>query len=233
MNVKKEQYYQQLQLKSQEGIWSNKNILEEFKPDYKITNGYVNPFQYNNNNSSYFSQPDVNINNKKDSTLITSLTNGANGHSNGNDDTINTTLAEKLKQSQGNFFDTSSQTTPHRPMFKPTINNSPVVINGTSTASPVKIVVKEPNQILKNHNTRSLYVAGLYKGLTQPEVKKYFEKFGKIINVTVPPVVDNIVDGQKYLFIKFETCDSVDKVLKQDYHTIKDISVRTKPGKNV
>lgn len=214
-------------MKQQENIWSPRDLMDEFQHDFKFSNGFQVPFQpFNSNNSSYFSQPEVIS--KKESALISTLTNGStNGHSNGTDDTnsSSTTLAMKLKQSQGNFFDSSATT-------RSTVK-SPIVsaTNGTSTYP--KVVIKEPSLPLKNHNTRSLYVAGLYKGLAQSEVKKYFEKFGKILMVTVPPVVDNIVDGQKYLFIKFESCESVDKVLKQDFHTIKDVSVRTKPGKNV
>lgn len=213
-------------MKQQENIWSPRDLMDEFQHDFKFSNGFQVPFQsFNSNNSSYFSQPEVIS--KKESTLISTLTNGStNGHSNGTDDTnsSSTTLAMKLKQSQGNFFDGSTTT---RSSVKSPIGTT----NGTTTYP--KVVIKEPSQPLKNHNTRSLYVAGLYKGLAQSEVKKYFEKFGKILMVTVPPVVDNIVDGQKYLFIKFESCESVDKVLKQDFHTIKDVSVRTKPGKNV
>lgn len=226
-NSQKDQYYQTIQMKQQEGIWSRdslggRDLMDDFHQDYKISNGYqmnFSPFS----NSSFFSTPDIM---KKDSAIISTLSNGSsNGHSLSNDESNSTTLAMKLKQSQGNFFDNSSLST--RPVMKSTVTN------GTGTVTSPKIVVKDAVQPLKNHNTRSLYVAGLYKGLAQSEVKKYFEKYGKIINVTVPPVVDNIVDGQKYLFIKFESCESVDKILKQDFHTIKDISVRTKPGKNV
>lgn len=222
-----------MQLKKHEKVWSTTDFLDEFNMDLNKSNGYQPRFSYSNN-SSFFSNHLNNISNtRKDLTL----TNGSsNGHS--IDDTSATTIAMKLKQNQGSFSDISTTKSPQY-ISNTTTTTTPTsvgtngnVINGYTTSSP-KIVVKEIHQPMKSNNTHSLYVAGLYKGLAQADLKKYFEKYGKIEKVTVPQVVDNIVDGQKYLFIRFEECSSVDKILQQDYHTIKDVSVRTKPGKNV
>jgi RNA recognition motif. (a.k.a. RRM, RBD, or RNP domain) len=212
-----------MQFKKHEKVWSTTDLLDEFNLDLNKSNGYQPRFSYSSNNSSFFSN---HLNNVSNTRQDLSLTNGLNGHS--NDDSSATTFVMKLKQNQGSFSDIS--TTKSQQISTTTTNGTSY--NGLTSSSP-KIVVKEINQPIKSNNTHSLYVAGLYKGLAQADLKKYFEKFGKIEKVTVPQVVDNIVDGQKYLFIRFEECSSVDKVLQNDYHTIKDVSVRTKPGKNV
>lgn len=230
-------------MKKQEQVWSTTDFMDEFKEfnlDLGKSNGYQPRFSYsstnNNSNSSFFSNHLNNISNSRKDLTLTNGTN-TNGHSTINETTdSSTTMAMKLKQNQGSFTDVPILKTSQNNNNNNSSNLTTTIGNGTLTngfGSSPKIVVKEVNQPIKSNNTHSLYVAGLYKGLSQAELKKYFEKFGKIEKVTVPAVVDNIVDGQKYLFIRFEECSSVDKILQQDYHTIKDISVRTKPGKNV
>jgi RNA recognition motif-containing protein len=73
-------------------------------------------------------------------------------------------------------------------------------------------------------------VSGVIQNTSDESLKKYFSKYGEIEGI-----VRSKKDGGKFTrwaFICFQKCESVDKALKQKYHSIDGHSVDCKRGRN-
>lgn len=114
-----------------------------------------------------------------------------------------TTIAMKLKLAQSPT--TSEASTPQK---LPSPRLSP-------PKSPIDYEPKiDPNGSIldPNFKTRSLMVDMIPRGLSLATVRNYFNKFGKITNFTDPPR-NSKSQSTKFVFIKFEKYESVDKAL--------------------
>lgn len=106
--------------------------------------------------------------------------------------------------------------TPRIVAFKEvTPSKKPVAVASASTSSKScslmvtrlwrgKCNLKILSQILINCAT---------SGLKKEDVMEYFGKFGKIISCSMTEAGNELVDGYKYLFLKFADVTSVDKAL--------------------
>lgn len=112
------------------------------------------------------------------------------------------TLAEKLKLTLSQPQPVEASVAPPKPA--PT----------QQSASSSRVVVKEvTTPKLPKDKTKSLMIRGLYRGLKNDDLKKYFSQFGTIVGITCPPCVEPIDDGAKYAFMKFQDYDSVEKAM--------------------
>jgi hypothetical protein len=111
------------------------------------------------------------------------------------------TLAEKLKQT---LLQPRTIEAPKAPLPK------------TDPIKPqARVVVKEvaAQPKLPQDRTRSLMIRGLYRGLKNDDLIKYFSKFGSIQGITSPPCVIHMDDGVKYAFMKFSEYEAVEKAM--------------------
>lgn len=84
-----------------------------------------------------------------------------------------------------------------------------------------RIVVKEIPAPTKNNKeaakiinkTNSIMVTKLWRGLKKEDILEYFGTFGKVIAASMTDSGNEMVDGYKYLFLKFADAKAVDKVL--------------------
>jgi hypothetical protein len=120
----------------------------------------------------------------------------------------NQTLADKLKQS---LSQPETIEAPKAPLPKP----NPI-------KPQARVVVKqvEPPPKLPQDKTRSLMIRGLYRGLKNDDLIKYFSKFGSVHGITSPPCVNYMDDGVKYAFMKFNEYESVEKAMGKKCGTI-------------
>lgn len=112
------------------------------------------------------------------------------------------TIASKLKLSQASISVAT--------------NFSPVATTSTVKTSPKnewqKPDPKSEYANLQEIQTRSLMVDLIPRKLSLKTVEKYFMKFGKILQVTDPPR-NSKSPNTKFIFIKFENYETVDKVI--------------------
>lgn len=79
--------------------------------------------------------------------------------------------------------------------------------------------------------TRSLMIHQLTKEIFQSDIEKHFAKYGKIIHYTDPP--KNCKNPEiRFVFVKFETAESVEKALKDTHHVVKGIKLTCNKGKD-
>lgn len=114
-----------------------------------------------------------------------------------------TTIAMKLKMAQ---CPTTSQSSAPQKLPSPKV---------TPPKDPIEYDMKidSHGSILDpNFKTRSLMVDMIPRGLSLATVRDYFNKYGKITNVTDPPRNSKSA-STKFVFIKFEKYESVEKAL--------------------
>lgn len=70
-----------------------------------------------------------------------------------------------------------------------------------------------PPRLKKSNMVRSVMIGGLFKGLTREDIIDHFEKFGTVIDYTEPVKSYSQNDGTKFVFLKFDKCDAVERVV--------------------
>lgn len=113
------------------------------------------------------------------------------------------TLAEKLKQSLTHEQQPCKVISP--PLSTPYQQTFPCLV--------VKEVVVPK---LPKDKTRSIMVRGLYRGIRNDDLMKYFAQFGRVVNLTSPPCVSVLDDGSKYAFLKYADYESVEKAVGKE-----------------
>ncbi|KAJ1377693.1 RNA-binding domain superfamily [Sesbania bispinosa] len=84
-------------------------------------------------------------------------------------------------------------------------------------------VIKNPNDI----NKRKIFVGGLSSGTSEEEFKKYFEKFGTIIDAVV--MQDTVTHRPRgFGFITFDSEKSVEDILVNNFHDFNGKQVEVK-----
>lgn len=114
-----------------------------------------------------------------------------------------TTIAMKLKLAKSP--NTSKASTPQK-LPTPRLSPPKGPIESDPKTDPFGSIL-DPN-----FKTRSLMIDMIPKDLSLVTVKNYFNKFGKITNFTDPPR-NSKSTNTKFVFIKFEKYESVDKAL--------------------
>lgn len=83
-----------------------------------------------------------------------------------------------------------------------------------------RIVVKEIPTPTKNskrteniNRTNSIMITKLWRGLKKEDILEYFGTFAKVIAASMTESGNEMVDGYKYMFLKFADSKAVDKVL--------------------
>ncbi|XP_046662276.1 heterogeneous nuclear ribonucleoprotein A1, A2/B1 homolog [Homalodisca vitripennis] len=100
----------------------------------------------------------------------------------------------------------------------------PHVVNGRQVETKRAIPRTEIGNPEAEASVKKLFIGGLKETINEDDLKKYFEEFGNIINISVPVNKEN---GSKrgFAFIEFDDYDPVDKVILQRSHVIKGKSV--------
>lgn len=71
----------------------------------------------------------------------------------------------------------------------------------------------------EDFRTKKIFVGGLAANLTEEDFKGYFEKFGRIMDVVV--MHDNVTHRPRgFGFVTFDSEDSVEEVMQQQYHEL-------------
>eukprot|EP00252_Welwitschia_mirabilis_P024338 TRINITY_DN7182_c0_g1_i1.p1 TRINITY_DN7182_c0_g1~~TRINITY_DN7182_c0_g1_i1.p1 ORF type:complete len:394 (+),score=83.67 TRINITY_DN7182_c0_g1_i1:404-1585(+) len=96
-----------------------------------------------------------------------------------------------------------------------------------------KVVPREDQQSnqrtsnMTGPRTKKIFVGGLAPTVTEDDFRKYFEQFGNITDVVV--MYDHTTQRHRgFGFITYDSEDSVDKVLQQTFHELKEKTVEVK-----
>lgn len=81
-------------------------------------------------------------------------------------------------------------------------------------STPVDSMVRDPS-----FKTSKIFVGGLPKELTLPELNEYFSQFGQIIDSCIIPDKQTM-ESRCFGFVQFLTCQAVDRVI-ENYYKIK------------